>query len=84
MYRISAPGQWASICQSPSAMRLLENIRGETFSFSQYALGTDRFLGVPTATIKLTHNPLTGGFRAFAGCFRLAMGEDHAPNPALH
>src|SRR5271155_4078790 len=24
MYRISAPGQWASICQSSSAMRLLE------------------------------------------------------------
>jgi hypothetical protein len=26
MYRISAPGQWASICQSPSAMRLLEKM----------------------------------------------------------
>lgn len=30
MYRISAPGQWASICQSPSAMRLAEKItRGD-------------------------------------------------------
>ena len=32
MYRISAPGQWASICQSPSAMRLglkIMRIRGD-------------------------------------------------------
>jgi hypothetical protein len=30
MYRISAPGQWASICQSPSAIRLLEKMtRGD-------------------------------------------------------
>jgi hypothetical protein len=30
MYRISAPGQWASICQSPSATRLLEKMtRGD-------------------------------------------------------
>ncbi len=32
MYRISAPGQWASICQSPSAIRLLEKMtRGDFF-----------------------------------------------------
>ena len=29
MYRISAPGQWASICQSPSAMRLVEKMTRE-------------------------------------------------------
>ena len=45
MYRTSAPGQWASICQSSSAIRLQEKMTREICSFRQYALRAGRFLG---------------------------------------
>jgi hypothetical protein len=39
MYRISAPRQWASICQSPSAMRLVEKMtRGDLLIPPIYAV----------------------------------------------